>query len=177
MEEMLEERHVEATGAERRPGAIVRVLRRIACVDTPHRVAAAFALGVFLSFSPLLGLQTLIGLSTAFALRLSRVAVFAGLCTNLPWIMVPWYALTTWLGAEALRTPLGPNLKADLAQLFAVPVYHAGFWSQAAHLLAPFFWAFVLGSTAGAVVVGTIAYFATAHAIVRMIAAEHTAND
>ena len=165
---MPDEPRVETTGAERRPGAIVRVLRRIAFVDTPRRTAAAFALGVFLSFSPFLGFQTLIGLSTAFALRLSRVAVFAGLWTNLPWIMVPWYVLMTWVGAEALRMPLGPNLEASIEQLLNIPVYQSAFWTQAVHLVAPFFWAFVLGSTAGALTVGILAYFATARAIVRM---------
>src|SRR5688572_9513272 len=51
--------------------------------DTPRRTAAAFALGVFLSFSPFLGLQIVTGLTLAIALRLSRVATLVGLCVNL----------------------------------------------------------------------------------------------
>ena len=37
--------------------------------DTPVRTAAAFALGVFFSFSPFLGLQIVLSMLLAFALR------------------------------------------------------------------------------------------------------------
>ena len=47
--------------------------------DTPERTAAAFALGVFLGFSPLLGFHTGLGLILAFALKLNRVAVLLGI--------------------------------------------------------------------------------------------------
>ena len=57
--------------------------------DTPERTAAAFALGVFFSFSPFLGLQVAASFSLAFLFRLNRVAVFAGLNANLPWFVVP----------------------------------------------------------------------------------------
>ena len=78
--------------------------------DTPQRTAAAYALGVFLGFSPLLGLHTILGLILAFALSLNRVAVLLGVYSNLPWILVPYYSLTTWLGATILRTELPPGV-------------------------------------------------------------------
>ncbi len=46
--------------------------------DTPHRTAAAFAVGVFFGFSPFLGLHIVLGLVVAFAFRLNRVAVLLG---------------------------------------------------------------------------------------------------
>ena len=46
--------------------------------STPRRTATALALGVGLSFSPLLGLQILIGFGATLAFRLSRVAVLIG---------------------------------------------------------------------------------------------------
>ena len=52
--------------------------------DTPQRTAAAYALGVLLGFSPLLGLHTVLGLVLAFALNLNRVAVLLGVHSNLP---------------------------------------------------------------------------------------------
>jgi hypothetical protein len=48
--------------------------------DTPERIAFAFAIGVFLAFSPLLGLHTFLGLTLAFLFGLNRVAVLVGLC-------------------------------------------------------------------------------------------------
>ena len=74
--------------------------------DTPARTAAAFALGVFFSFSPFLGFQVAGSFALAFLLRLNRVAVFAGLNANLPWFLVPWYVLTTTVAAAAMGTRL-----------------------------------------------------------------------
>src|SRR5215203_5895745 len=124
--------------------------------DTPQRTAAAYALGVFFGFSPLLGLHTVLGLIFAFALRLNRVAVLLGVYSNLPWILVPYYTLTTWLGATILRTELPPGV---LEQL------HEGLenrsWIEfrtAAVSLKPVLWAFTVGSLIGAILLALIAY-------------------
>jgi Uncharacterized protein conserved in bacteria len=63
--------------------------------DTPERTAAAFALGVFFGFSPFLGLHTILGIVFAFLLNYNRVAVLLGVYSNLPWVIAPYYALTT----------------------------------------------------------------------------------
>lgn len=126
----------------------------------PGRTAAALALGVFLSFSPFLGLQILIGMGAAVALRLSRVAVLIGLCTNLPWIMLPWYALATAAGAMVVEAPASTDIRAALARLFELPLTGPAFWTQALDILAPFLWSFVFGSIAGALLLGVAAYFA-----------------
>lgn len=133
--------------------------------DTPQRTAAAFALGVFLSFSPFLGFQIALGFGAALALRLSRVAMFAGLCTNLPWIMVPWYTVTTIAGAAILRAPLNAEIGSALSTLVQIPIYTSAFWTQAIHIVSPFFWSFIVGSIAGAVVVGALAYVSVARLI------------
>jgi uncharacterized protein (DUF2062 family) len=134
----------------------------------PHRVAAAFALGVFLSFSPFLGLQIAIGASLAFALRLSRAAVLVGLCTNLPFLMVPWYALTTAAGAAMLETTVAPDFADRLSGLLAFPVYRGEFWQRAVELLWPLFWAFTIGSFLGALIVGAVTYFVALHVLHRV---------
>src|SRR3954465_6811547 len=83
--------------------------------DTPQRTAAAYALGVFLGFSPFLGLHTLLGLVFAFTLSLNRVAVLLGIYSNLPWILPAYYTLATALGAAILRVPLNPRLLRELS--------------------------------------------------------------
>src|SRR5688572_30513524 len=77
--------------------------------DTPERTAAAYALGVFFGFSPVLGLHTVLALGFAFGLNLNRVAVLLGVYSNLPWIILPYYTLATWLGAAILRTEVEPG--------------------------------------------------------------------
>lgn len=125
---------------------------------SPRRTAAALALGVFLSFSPFLGLQILIGVAAAFALRLSRIAVLFGLCANLPWIMLPWYALTTAGAAAVIGMPGDVNIRERLAALLSVPVYHPSFWGETSQLITAFFWPFVFGPTLGAGCLALAAY-------------------
>jgi len=71
--------------------------------DSPERIAAAYAWGVHLGFSPWFGLHTVIGLLTAETFRFNRVAVLLGVWTNLPWLNVPYYAFATWVGIRLLR--------------------------------------------------------------------------
>lgn len=125
---------------------------------TPRRTAAAFAIGAFLSFSPLLGLQIATGLTTAWVLRLSRGAMLIGLCTNLPWVMVPWYTLTTFAGARLLGLAPPPDLGSRLQQLMALRVLTLDFWRLALDLAAPFALSFVVGTTLAAILVAAIAY-------------------
>ena len=124
--------------------------------DTPQRTAAAYALGVFLGFSPVLGLHTILGLILAFALSLNRVAVLLGVYSNLPWILVPYYTLATWLGASLLGAAPPPGL----VEAFITALQNRS-WSEfrsAFGALEPVFWAFTLGSTIGATLLSVIAY-------------------
>ena len=133
-------------------------LERLAASDPdPGRTAAAIALGVFLSFSPFLGLQILIGLGAAVAFRLSRVAVLIGLCANLPWIMLPWYILTTASAAAAMgyTDPLLVEIATDW---FSVPLYHASFWNRTGAAASTLFWPFLIGPTIGALLPAGAAY-------------------
>ena len=133
--------------------------------DTPHRTALSFAIGVFLSFSPFLGLQILMAIAAAFALKLSRAALIIGLCSNLPWIMVPWYAATTAVGAAILRFPLTADFSAKMARLLESPVYRRAFWEQATDVFGPLLWSFVLGSTVGAAVLALSSYVVMARVL------------
>jgi uncharacterized protein (DUF2062 family) len=66
--------------------------------DTPERTALAYAVGIFLGFSPFLGFHTLAGLAVAFLFRLNRVAILLGVWSNTPWWIVPYYMIATWVG-------------------------------------------------------------------------------
>ncbi len=135
--------------------------------DSPRRTAAAFALGVFLSFSPFVGLQIAIGMTLAFLFGLSRPAVFIGLCANLPWIIVPWYTLTTIAGGRLLDRSIASDFGARLDALLELSFYTAAFRARAFDLVAPFFWSFLVGSTIGAAIVGVATYFVMAPLLAR----------
>ena len=124
--------------------------------DTPERTAAAFALGVFFGFCPLLGFHTVLGLVFAFALNLNRVAVLLGIYSNLPWILPAYYTLATMAGAAILRVPIKPQLLGDLST--ALMEFSWSDFRHFAKALTPLAWSYVLGSTLGALVLALVAY-------------------
>src|SRR6476620_6231359 len=124
--------------------------------DTPRRTAAAYAVGVFFGFSPILGLHTILGVTTAFLFNLNRLAVLLGIYSNLPWILPAYYTLTTMVGAAILRVKIPPGLMQDLSSAFA-----DASWADFRHLarsLTPLLWSFALGATLGSVILALIAY-------------------
>jgi hypothetical protein len=123
--------------------------------DTPHRTAAAFGLGLFIAFFPLVGIHTLLALGLAFLLRLSRAAVLLGAWMNNPWTIVPIYSAGTAVGCLLLGAPC-----ADLGGLA---------WGEAGLLsrLQPYVWPFVVGNTVLGALVGGLGYLALRLALER----------
>jgi uncharacterized protein (DUF2062 family) len=70
--------------------------------ESPHKVALAFATGVFIGMSPLLGLHTLIGFAVVWIFRLNPFATLAGVYITNPWTVVPIYTFSTWVGTQCL---------------------------------------------------------------------------
>ena len=127
--------------------------------DTPERTAAAFALGVFFGFSPLLGLHTILGIVFAFLLNLNHVAVLLGVYSNLPWIIGPYYSFATMVvGASITRHQIPPGFKSQVAGLFELAIYQPPFWHQLVTLLKPWFLPYAVGSTIGALALAAVAY-------------------
>jgi uncharacterized protein (DUF2062 family) len=126
--------------------------------DTPERTAAAFALGVFFGFCPLLGLHTALGVLFAFLLNLNRIAVLLGVYANLPWFLGPYYVLTTVIGARITGHRLPPGFAAQLRELFELSLLQAEFWHGLGAALKPLGVSFVVGSTLGALVLAAAAY-------------------
>ena len=127
--------------------------------DTPERNAIAVGVGVAIGFSPLLGFRLLTGIIVAFVLNLNRLAVLVGLCVNLPWLVPPYYAATTALGAWLTGASVPPDLVGRLESIWALPEW-MGRVRALAILLRPFVWAFLVGSTVAAAGLGLGAYAA-----------------
>jgi uncharacterized protein (DUF2062 family) len=126
--------------------------------DTPERTAAAFALGVFLGFSPFLGLHTIFAVILAFVLNLNRVAVLLGVYSNLPWIIAGYYAFTTMIGAAIMQVRVPPGFRERLIDLFELSLTTRDFWRQLGQLLEPLVLPYFIGSLIGAAVLAAIAY-------------------
>jgi len=75
--------------------------------DPPERTALAFAIGVFIAFSPFLGLHTIMATSVAFIFRFNKIAIFAGTFINNPFLtLVPIIIVSYAVGAFVLGRPL-----------------------------------------------------------------------
>lgn len=121
--------------------------------DTPHRIALAFGLGIWIAFSPLLGLHTLIALGIAFAFRLSRGAILIGCYVNNPWTLAPLFLAGTVVGCALLGVSTEGLATIDWDQ------HGLAFYTDLLAHLRPYLWPFVLGNTVLGVVFGLLSYF------------------
>ena len=126
--------------------------------DTPERTAAAFALGVFFGFSPLLGFHTILAIVFAFLLNLNRVAVLLGVYSNLPWVIAPYYAFVTMAGAKITGHHPPPGFRAQVGALFEMSAFHGEFWHQLITILKPLLFPYAVGSLLGAIILASISY-------------------
>jgi uncharacterized protein len=73
--------------------------------DSPWRTALALAVGVFLSFTPFWGFQTVLALLLATVFRLNRAVTVTG-----TWLNLPWFAPFVYAGALKLGSLMLPDL-------------------------------------------------------------------
>lgn len=89
--------------------SIARVRSQLSLIlhlhESPHRTALAFAIGVFIAFSPTYGLHTLSVFFCTWAFRLNFIALMAGSLVNNPWTLVPILGATFWMGFQFLGIP------------------------------------------------------------------------
>ncbi len=64
----------------------------------PGHIAAGFAVGVFISFTPFLGLHTPLAIAIAFIFRLNKLTCLTGAWVNTPLTVVPALAASYKLG-------------------------------------------------------------------------------
>jgi len=137
--------------------------RLLALDDPPERTALAFSIGVFIAFSPFLGLHTIMATALAFAFRFNKVAIYSGTFVNNPFLtLVPIIVASYAVGALLLGRPLA--LPEGGAELLRHPrLLDAAYWSElfarAGDVLLPF----AIGGTVLSVVCSLAAYPVTLH--------------
>ncbi len=114
----------------------------------------AFAVGVFIAFSPLLGLHTVLAVLLAWGFRLNKVALFFGAFLNNPWTFAPITATSIWVGSE---------ICCQTVEIPPISWETFTFQHMKDHLAYPF----VLGSLLIGILASILAYFCMYGAIVR----------
>jgi len=128
--------------------------------EKPERIAAAWALGIGLGLSPLLGLHTVIALLLALAFRLNKVDVLLGTLIINPWTVTFYFPTAVFVGSRitGVRVPrfLAPRLE---------EVLHAAMWRDRAPWLRSLLFTWGVGATVLALIAGAITYFALSRLI------------
>ena len=117
--------------------------------DSPNKIASAFALGIFIAFSPIIGLHTLSGLFLAWLFRCSKLVVLTGAFVNNPWTIVPLYGFCLWFGIRITGTI---QAAPDIA-------WKTLTFSSAYCVLRPYLWPFVVGTIVVGAAAAVISYF------------------
>lgn len=137
--------------------------------DTPHRIALAFGMGVWLAFSPLLGLHTVLALLIAYLFRLNRAALLVGVYVNNPWTLAPLYMAGTVLGCEIF------GVSTEGLEAIDFRLHGRAFYRALVDGLRPYVWPFVLGNTLLGVLGGIVSYVVLREVLERRRAASAAA--
>jgi uncharacterized protein (DUF2062 family) len=109
-------------------------LRRLLAIDDPpERTALAFSIGVFIAFSPFLGLHTILATLLAVIFRFNKLAIYTGTFVNNPFVtLVPIILVSYAVGAFILGRPL--TIPAEGMQLLKEPHLFTGdYWRKLSH--------------------------------------------
>ena len=139
--------------------------RLLAIDDPPERTALAFSIGVFIAFSPFLGLHTILATLIAFIFRFNKVAIYTGtFLNNPPLTLVPIIIASYAVGAFFLGRPL--KIPPEGIELLKNPhpltaSYYSQIFVQSWYLVKPF----AVGGMVLSVVCSALAYPLTLRAL------------
>jgi uncharacterized protein (DUF2062 family) len=132
--------------------------RLLALDDPPERTALAFSIGVFIAFSPFLGLHTILATLVAFFFRFNKLAVYGGTFINNPFLtLVPIIIASYAVGAFLLGRPLRIS-DAGIALLRDPHLLTSDYYRRLFRESWDIVWPFTVGGTALSVICSLIAY-------------------
>ncbi len=132
--------------------------RLLALDDPPERTALAFSIGVFIAFSPLLGLHTLMATAIAFLFRFNKIAIYSGTFINNPFLtLVPIIIASYAIGAFVLGRPIQIPSQ-GIALLKEPHLLTADYYRMLFNEGWQIVWPFTIGATVLSVVCSVIAY-------------------
>lgn len=141
--------------------AVVR--RLLAIDDPPERTALAFSVGVFIAFSPFLGLHTITATVLAFAFRFNKIAIYTGTFVNNPFLtLVPIILASYAVGALVLGRPLA--LPAESLEILKNPhLLTSEWWGRLFRSSGDVLIPYVIGGLVLSVICSLVAYPLTLH--------------
>ena len=135
----------------------IKRIKHILSLDShPGHIAAGFAVGVFISFTPFFGFHTPIAILAAFIFRLNKLTCLTGAWINTPLTVAPVLVISYKLGELLLGRPPGElQIKQELS------------WQHALRLLDTHGLSILLGTSILGIVAAIISYFLCYYLVVR----------
>ena len=141
--------------------------RLLAADDPPERTALAFSVGVFIAFSPFLGLHTIAATALAFLFRFNKIAIYAGTFLNNPFLtLVPIIIASYAVGAVLMGRPF--RLPEEGLALLREPHLLTGSYWRA---LGVHLWDVVVPFTVGGLVLSVVCSLAAYPVTLRLLRA------
>lgn len=139
--------------------------RLLAIDDPPERTALAFSIGIFIAFSPFLGLHTIMATVIAFLFRFNKVAIYTGTFINNPFFtLVPIIIGSYAVGAFVLGRPI--RIPDEGLELLKNPHIFSGDYYRRIFVQSwDIVWPFAVGGMLLSVVCSVLAYPITLRAL------------
>ncbi len=126
----------------------IRTMRLID--ESPKVIAKSFGIGVFIGFTPLIGLHTILALIVAQIFHLNRVSAITGVFVTNPISFIPIYTFCMWFGAVIM----GVDVTGLLSQIDWMNITLNNMAVELELLLLPF----ILGTLIVGVLAGGLGY-------------------
>jgi len=135
--------------------------------DRPERLAAAWALGIGIGLSPLIGFHTVLALVLAIAFRLNKLDVVLGTFIINPWTVAFYFPAAVYVGrwVTGVRVPTFVRFNPEA-------LLHAAVWRENAPWLRSILVAWGSGAAIFSLLLGLATYFLLRR-IIRVHRAHH----
>lgn len=126
----------------------------------PNRVAAGWAIGMFIGCAVPFGLQLIVSIPLSFATRTSKIGATLGTFITNPVTIFFIYPAQTWIGARLLGSPLDwPEICAYCGRLSQVSLFTSEGWGVLAEIGGVVLGGFFLGGLLFACICTPPTYF------------------
>lgn len=147
--------------------AKARFVEVVGVHDRPERLAAAWALGIGIGLSPLIGLHTVLALVLAIIFRLNKVDVVLGTLIINPWTLTVYFPAAVVVGKRITGVHV-PHF----VRFHPEAVLHAAVWRENVPWLRSMLLAWGVGAAIFSLLLGTATYFLLRR-IIRVHRAHH----
>lgn len=139
--------------------------------DSAHTIALGVAIAMFITFLPLVGIQTVLAVAVAALFKANKAVCIPIVWLTNPFTIVPIYGSAWALGRFVMAAPGGAHEQAILVQLETLArdmsVFDSGFWRELFSVLGKFGLELWIGCFLMGAVAALASYFLSRYAVIQ----------